>query len=116
VVALSFFVVAASGTVLRLFGIGADKLAIGVVAAYSFENKSTDKSLEGVLELTFFVVMAPGDVVSSFGVGASGKVVKSFGIEADDLVVAICVVAADCFHRLFCSLRHRGEIIWNRGI
>ena len=70
VVALAFFVVTASGTVLRLFGIGADKLAIGVVASDSFEKKSTAKSLEAVLKLAFFVIIAPGNMVSSVGVGA----------------------------------------------
>jgi len=60
----------ASGTVVRLFGIGADKLAIGVVAADSFEKKSTAKSLEAVLKLAFFVIIAKGNRMSSFRVGA----------------------------------------------
>ena len=38
-----------------------------------------------MVKLAFFVVIAPGNVVSSSGIGA------------DELVVAMCVDAADCF-------------------
>ena len=99
VVAMAFFVVTASGTVLRLFGIGADKHAIGVVATVCFAHLWAAMPLEGVVKLAFIIVTA------------SGNVVIFFGIAADELVVAIDVVATDCFAHLWAALSLKKDVI-----